>query len=188
MECGIIAHTLDGDVHILSLTLHLQTDGRAAQIRHIGFLQLTDDADCKRTGLCSLLIGLQNVLNACSGLLILAHAHAELNGLCIVFADIDYASAVLQRTVVVVGSNACYSIVVGIAVTVESLYHYAGSFAALRGVFIAVNDRHYLDGIVAAFFQTESVGTVVAAVAANELLVNLSVVGILAAFDIDGKS
>ena len=76
----------------------------------------------------------------------------------------------------------------GIAVTVESLHYYTGSFAGLRGVFIAVNDRHYLDGIVAAFFQTESVGTVVAAVAANELLVNLSVVGILAAFDIDGKS
>ena len=138
VECGIIAHTLDGDVHVLSLTFHLQTDGRAAQCIHIGFLQLTDDADCKRTGLCSLLIGLQNVLNASSGLLILAHAHAELNGLCIVFADVDYASAVLQRTIVVVGSNACYSIVVGIAVTIESLHYYTCSFAALRGILAAV--------------------------------------------------
>ena len=56
IKSGIIAHTLDGEVHLLCLSLYLKSDGGASQCVHIVLFDGSDDADGERAGLSAFLI------------------------------------------------------------------------------------------------------------------------------------
>ena len=178
MHSGIVADTLNGQIHVLPLALHLQTDGRAAQFRHVSLLQLSDDTDGQRTRLLALLVSLDDVLNAGTSLLVLASRHAQCHRLGIMLSDIDDAGTSLQRTVVVVGTDTRRHIVVGIAVAVDGAYADVFSLCGTGCNFLTVvGYGHHLHRVCPSL-QTDGIGTTVRAVVAHQLCVNDLVIDI----------
>ena len=122
MQCSIAANTLDGQVHMLTLTFHLQTDSRTSQIVEIACLQLSDNTDGQRSCLQTFLVCLDNILDTSARLLALAGIHAQLNGLGIVLGHIDDTGARFQRSVVVIGTDTLSCVVVCKAIAVVVLH------------------------------------------------------------------
>ena len=185
MQCSIAANTLDSQVHMLTLTFHLQTDSRTSQIVEVACLQLSDNTDGQRSCLQTFLVCLDNILDTSARLLALAGIHAQLNGLGIVLGHIDDTGARFQRSVVVIGTDTLSCVVVCKAIAVVVLHLQGSGFGGRGGHFLsAAIDCHNLQ-LVGTGFQSYHIGTSVRSVVAHQLVIQLRIVAEEPAFHVD---
>ena len=185
MESGIVADTLNGQIHVLALTLHLEAYGGTSQFGHVGLLQLSDDSHGQRTCLNTLLVGLKNILNTRTSFLVIAYLHTQSDGFGVILRHIDDAGARFQRAIIVVGSDTFADVIVGIAVTIVVTDFQIGCLVLLCGQFRTISTDGYHFNNIRPCFQTHYIGTSVATVVAHQLGVNLGKVSILSTFHID---
>ena len=116
---GVVSDALDGDVHRCgaALALHLQSFSRRADGVEVSLLHRSDDTHCERACLLAFLESGEDGLQAGIFHIIVSHDIA-FHRLCGVCRDIDDACVVLQRTVVLVCSDAVSPSVVCEAVAV----------------------------------------------------------------------
>ncbi len=176
----VVAYTLNGDIQFAvgSITFHLQALCRTAQCVHIGGIHHSDDAEAERSSVLSFLVRIDDSLHTgASGLrTFLVGDDIGRDSLRCICRHIEHLCARLERTVVLVGTDAVVALVeMRIAVAVEGgggQHATLGRLCSHLGIVCVHGDNFQL---ILARFQSHSVHTAVSAVVTQQILVKLSV-------------
>ena len=186
---SIVANALEGHVHwtISFLTFYLQALFRAADFVEVVLGNQSDETEGNRRGVVTLLIGINNGLNACTGgdIGILGTClDGGGNGLGSILRHIKHLGTILQRTVAVVSTRGI-PIHKSKALATVVKHFQLGGRGFLRSDFRASSIHGYYFYRVRARLQAYHIGTSIATVVAHQFVVNLGKVSVLSTLYID---
>ena len=147
VDGGIFADTFKGQVDSgVSLAFHLQPFCRRPKVVHIVCGDSTEDTYCQRAALVAFLVGGDDRLQTgAGGLCRTARLHAERHGLGIGSRYIQHACTALERTIIVVRTDAlgCVGARVGKAVAVVRFHYQVAGHDCGCALLYAARNGHY---------------------------------------------
>ena len=181
MEASIITDTLNGNIHFCSFAIAFQQKTLLVGLKlvaSISSLNLTNNTNCNRNTIRTLLLCKKDVANTGVFYIFLTIAQRSLDSLESILCYIEDLGTSLQSTIVVVSTYTIADTLMSktLTVVVNDLQVVCDTVSS--HLFAISPYSNNLQRVVASL-QTYNVYTTIRAIVANQMLVNLSIISIL---------